>query len=145
MLTWKSVFVLTMLSGTPCIAADSLGNGAVLEHRPMGTAELMLMCNGSAPIAMDPLAQKIACLHYVQGFLDSHVLTVGAMQEVAERDPSIILPRRLTTCVDLTVVTASRLLGKFGERFGDSDAMEAVSYAPQALLETLLDNYPCVK
>jgi len=89
----------------------------VLDHRPLGTAELVLLCLGKATIQMSETTQQLACLHYVQGFLDSHVLTLNYLNTFQEKgDPTVKIPKGITSCIDLDKVSAKSLLALFFKR-----------------------------
>jgi hypothetical protein len=135
---------IVCLIGSAAAANARIGYGAVLDNRPMGTAELVLMCAGLTNFGMNEATQKIACLHYVQGFLDAHIVTIGYLKEFQERgDRSVQLPKSILTCINPDNVSASSLLAQFGKRYGNPDAVAKTPNAYTALMTILLDNYSC--
>lgn len=124
-------------------AADTLGNGAVADQRRLGTAELMLLCAGGAPIDMGAAAQKFSCLHYVQGFIDAHVTAMGRLRWAASEDPSIVLPQNAISCVSRERVTPSVLIDLLNKRYATMAALIRHPHADAALTRILIDVYPC--
>ena len=125
------------------LAANNLGGGAVLDRKPMGTAELFLLCAGKASIPIPEAPQQLACLHYLQGFLDGHAIAMGLLRSVQSKDPSITLPKGLTSCIDLDAVSSYTLLSLFREKYGSTEAMTKTPNAYTALVTLLLEKYPC--
>jgi hypothetical protein len=124
-------------------AADTLGNGAVADQRRLGTAELMLLCAGGAPIDMGVPAQKFSCLHYLQGFIDAHVTAMGRLQWAASQDPSVVLPRNAVSCVSRERVIPTVLIDLLNKRYSTIAALARHPYADGALTRILIDVYPC--
>lgn len=124
-------------------AADTLGNGAVADQRRLGTAELMLLCAGGAPIDMGAAAQKFSCLHYAQGFIDAHVTAMGRLRWAASEDPSIVLPQNAISCVSRERVTPSVLIDLLNKRYSTMAALIRHPHADAALTRILIEVYPC--
>ena len=124
-------------------AADTLGNGAVADQRRLGTAELILLGSGGAPIDMGVAAQKFSCLHYVQGFIDAHVTAMGRLRWAAAEDPSIVLPRNSVSCVSRERVTPAVLIDLLNKRYSTMSALIRQPHADAALTRILIDVYPC--
>jgi hypothetical protein len=124
-------------------AADTLGDGAVADQRRLGTAELMLLCAGGAPIDMDATAQKFSCLHYLQGFIDAHITAMGRLRWAASEDASIVLPKNSISCVSRERVTPEVLIELLDKRYSSMAALSRQPLADAALTRILLEVYPC--
>lgn len=124
-------------------AADTLGDGAVADERRLGTAELMLLCAGGAPIDMGVAAQKYSCLHYLQGFIDAHVTAMGRLRWAASEDPAITLPRNAVSCVSRERVKPAVLIDLLNKRYSTLAALARHPHADGALTRILIDVYPC--
>lgn len=141
---FRCVVAITALAWqVSAYAADTLGNGAVADQRRLGTAELMLLCAGGAPIDMEAPAQKFSCLHYLQGFIDAHVTAMGRLRWAASQDPSIVLPRNAVSCVSRERVTPAVLIDLLNERYSSMAALARHPNADGALTRILIDVYPC--
>ncbi len=140
------VGILLLVQAEVGAESTSLGEGAVVDHRPMGTAELTLLCVGEANIPMEKKTQQLACLHYLQGFLDVHSLTIGYLKAFQEKgDPTVRIPSAIITCVNTKEVSATSLLKLFLNKYGTPEAMARTPSAYTALFTLLLDNFPCVR
>jgi ActR/RegA family two-component response regulator len=137
------IAILALVWQVEVRAADTLGNGAVADQRRLGTAELMLLCAGGAPIAMAVDAQKYSCLHYLQGFIDAHVTAMGRLRWAASEDPAITLPRNAISCVSRERVTPAVLIELLEKRYSTMEALSRHPQADGALTRILIDVYPC--
>lgn len=137
------IAILALVWQVEVRAADTLGNGAVADQRRLGTAELMLLCAGGAPIDMGVAAQKYSCLHYLQGFIDAHVTAMGRLRWAASEDPAITLPRNAVSCVSRERVTPAVLIELLNKRYSTMAALARHPNADGALTRILIDVYPC--
>ena len=143
MLARRVIIIIALAWHMGVHAADTLGNGAVADQRRLGTAELMLLCAGGAPIDMGVAAQKFSCLHYMQGFIDAHVAAMGRLRWAAAEDPSIVLPRNAVSCVSRDRVTPTVLIDLLNKRYSTMAALTRHPHADGALTRILIDVYPC--